>query len=127
METAGRAIGDLRGRTRTIRVPGPPANECLTCEQRPGPFKLHVTVNFKNGRPFEVFASYSLPGPEGQRGTLNAMCRLASRLLQAGVEVGEVTRMMRGQADGWPPVRLRGGGTIVSAADGVAQVLQEAI
>ena len=128
METADRLIGDLPGRTRTISVPGPPKSECPACtdEYRHfGPYRLHVTVNFKDGQPFEVFAAYSPPGPEGQRGTLNAACRLASRLLQTGAGIAEVVKMMRGQADGWPPVRLRGGDKIVSAADGIARVLQD--
>ena len=84
---------------------------------------MHVTVNTgSNGLPIEVFATYELPGIDGTHGLLNAMCRLASRLLQANVPAAVVARMMRGQADGWPPV-WSGGQRVVSAADAIAGLL----
>lgn len=112
-----RPLGDYAGPSRTIQVP---ASSGLA------PHRLVVTINRDEaGKIVEVFAKYELPGPEGQMGLLNAACRLASRLLQVGVPTEEVAKMMRGQADGWPPVPWKGGGLCVSAADGIARLLEE--
>ena len=125
-----RPLGDLAGVTVTVRVPGPaPDPDEMGATISPPEYWLNVTVNSDaDGVPREVFASYAPPGIVGTHALLNAMCRLASRLLQADVPLAETVKMMRGQADGWNPVRWGPGADMVvaSAADAVGRVLEAA-
>jgi hypothetical protein len=83
---------------------------------------VNVTINRGlNGTLQETFVEGASPAACG---TVNALCRVLSCALQAGVPVEDLARMMRGQADGGSPVPWPGGGLVVSLPDALARLLE---
>jgi ribonucleoside-diphosphate reductase alpha chain len=82
---------------------------------------LYVTVNVRDGRPFEVFAHIGKSGYTTMADT-EAICRLISLALRSGVSVAKVIRQLRG-IGGSSPV-FSGGAKVSSIPDAIAQVLE---
>ncbi len=81
---------------------------------------LYVTVNVKDGRPFEVFATIGKSGYTTMADT-EAICRLISLSLRGGVPVAEIVRQLRGI--GGSSQVYSDGSRIFSIPDAIAQVL----
>ncbi len=83
---------------------------------------LYVTVNEKDGRPFEVMATVGKSGATMEADT-EAIARLISLSLRSGVPVSEVVDQLRGiEAD---RVAWDSGESVTSVADGIAFALQD--
>lgn len=95
----------LRGSTEKIRT---------------GYGNLYVTVNFKNDKPFEVFAQIGHSGYSTMADT-EAVCRLISLALRSGVPAEQIVRQLRG-IGGSSPIFSKGG-KVSSLPDAIAQVL----
>ena len=93
----------------------------ITEKIRTGYGNLYVTVNVREGRPFEVFAHIGKSGYTTMADT-EAICRLISLTLRSGVAVDQVIRQLRG-IGGSSPV-FTNGGKVSSIPDAIAQVLQ---
>lgn len=81
---------------------------------------LYVTVNVKDGRPFEVFATIGKSGYTTMADS-EAICRLISLSLRAGVPASEIVRQLRGI--GGSSQVYSDGSRIFSIPDAIAQVL----
>jgi len=81
---------------------------------------LYVTLNVRDGRPFEVFAHIGKSGYTTMADT-EAICRLISLVLRSGVSVHQVIKQLRG-IGGSSPV-FSGGSKVSSIPDAIAQVL----
>lgn len=81
---------------------------------------LYVTVNLNGGRPFEVFAQIGKSGYTTMADT-EAICRLISISLRAGVDVAQIIRQLRGI--GGSAQVFSAGSKISSIPDAIAQVL----
>lgn len=81
---------------------------------------LYVTVNVKDNRPFEVFATIGKSGYTTMADT-EAICRLISLSLRGGVPVAEIVRQLRGI--GGSSQVYSDGSRIFSIPDAIAQVL----
>jgi ribonucleoside-diphosphate reductase alpha chain len=81
---------------------------------------LYVTVNVKDSRPFEVFATIGKSGYTTMADT-EAICRLISLSLRGGVPVAEIVRQLRGI--GGSSQVYSDGSRIFSIPDAIAQVL----
>ena len=81
---------------------------------------LYVTVNVRDGRPFEVFAHIGKSGYTTMADT-EAICRLISLALRSGVSAHQVIKQLRG-IGGSSPV-FSGGSKVSSIPDAIAQVL----
>ncbi len=81
---------------------------------------LYVTVNVKDGRPFEMFAQIGKSGYTTMADT-EAICRMVSLALRAGVDVSQVIRQLRGI--GGSSQIYSNGAKISSIPDAIAQVL----
>ncbi len=92
----------------------------ITEKIRTGYGNLYVTVNTKDGRPFEVFAHIGKSGYTTMADT-EAICRLISLALRSNVPVGNVIRQLRGI--GGSSQVFSGGSKIFSIPDAIAQVL----
>ncbi|OIO48717.1 MAG: ribonucleoside-diphosphate reductase, adenosylcobalamin-dependent [Parcubacteria group bacterium CG_4_9_14_0_2_um_filter_41_8] len=88
--------------------------------------KLFVTVNDSDdGKPFEVFATIGKAGGFFAAKS-EAICRLASLALRAGVSVDEVIKQLKGIRGPMPS--FNGGGIkILSLADAIAHILERHI
>jgi ribonucleoside-diphosphate reductase alpha chain len=93
----------------------------VTEKIRTGYGNLYVTVNVREGRPFEVFAHIGKSGYTTMADT-EAICRLISLALRSGVSVAKVIRQLRG-IGGSSPV-FSGGAKVSSIPDAIAQVLE---
>lgn len=82
---------------------------------------LYVTVNTRDGRPFEVFAHIGKSGYTTMADT-EAMCRLISLALRSHVPVDQIIRQLIG-IGGSSPV-FASGSKVSSIPDAIAQVLQ---
>lgn len=82
---------------------------------------LYVTVNTRDGRPFEVFAHIGKSGYTTMADT-EAICRLISLALRSHVPVDQVIRQLIG-IGGSSPV-FASGSKVSSIPDAIAQVLQ---
>lgn len=87
---------------------------------RTGYGNLYVTVNLRDGRPFEVFADIGKSGYTTMADT-EAICRLISLNLRSGVDIRQIIRQLRG-IGGASPVFSKGG-KVSSIPDAIAQVL----
>jgi ribonucleoside-diphosphate reductase alpha chain len=87
---------------------------------RTGYGNLYVTVNLKDGRPFEVFAAIGKSGYTTMADS-EAICRLISLSLRGGVAVEEIVRQLRGI--GGSSQVYSDGARIFSIPDAIAQVL----
>jgi ribonucleoside-diphosphate reductase alpha chain len=84
---------------------------------------LYVTVNHdENGQPFEVFATIGKTGGFYMEQS-EAICRLISLSLRAGIKVEEVIDNLKGIRGPIPVMTSKG--TILSLPDAIGQVLQE--
>jgi len=92
----------------------------ITEKIRTGYGNLYVTVNVRDGRPFEVFAHIGKSGYTTMADT-EAICRLVSLILRSGVSVDQVIRQLRG-IGGSSPV-FSNGAKVSSIPDAIAQVL----
>ena len=93
----------------------------FTRKIRTGYGNLYVTVNLRQGRPFEVFAHIGKSGYTTMADT-EAICRLVSLALRAHVPVQQIIKQLRG-IGGSSPV-FSGGSKVSSIPDAIAQVLQ---
>ncbi len=98
----------------------PEALPGITEKIRTGYGNLYVTVNTRDGRPFEVFAHIGKSGYTTMADT-EAICRLISLALRTRVPVGQIIRQLRG-IGGSSPV-FSGGAKVSSIPDAIAQVL----
>ena len=88
--------------------------------------KLYVTVNEgEDGKPFEVFATIGKAGGFFAAKS-EAICRLASLALRAGVSVEEVIGQLKGIRGPMPSFN-GGGQKILSLADAIAHILERHI
>ncbi|TET95105.1 MAG: vitamin B12-dependent ribonucleotide reductase [Candidatus Zixiibacteriota bacterium] len=92
----------------------------ITEKIKTGYGNLYVTVNTKDGRPFEVFAHIGKSGYTTMADT-EAICRLISLALRSNVRVDNVIRQLRGI--GGSSQVFSGGAKIFSIPDAIAQVL----
>jgi len=93
----------------------------ITEKIRTGYGNLYVTVNVRDGHPFEVFAHIGKSGYTTMADT-EAICRLVSLILRSGVSVDQVIRQLRG-IGGSSPV-FSNGTRVSSIPDAIAQVLE---
>ena len=93
----------------------------LTEKIRTGYGNLYVTVNVRDGRPFEVFAQIGKSGYTTMADT-EAICRLISLALRSRVPVIQVIRQLRGI--GGSSQVFSGGSKVTSIPDAIAQVLE---
>lgn len=98
----------------------PQVLEGFTEKIRTGYGNLYVTVNLKDGRPFEVFATIGKSGYTTMADS-EAICRLISMSLRGGVPVEEIVRQLRGI--GGSSQVYSDGARIFSIPDAIAQVL----
>lgn len=82
---------------------------------------LYVTINIRDGRPFEVFAHIGKSGYTTMADT-EAICRLISLLLRSGVPISQVIRQLAGI--GGSSQVFSNGARITSIPDAIAKVLQ---
>ncbi|MEW6413324.1 MAG: vitamin B12-dependent ribonucleotide reductase [Candidatus Zixiibacteriota bacterium] len=94
----------------------------ITEKIRTGYGNLYVTVNTRDGRPFEVFAHIGKSGYTTMADT-EAICRLISLALRSGVPVGQVIRQLRGI--GGSSQIFADGAKVSSIPDAIAQVLNK--
>ena len=110
--------GGLVPRRRPTRVQG------ITERLHTGHGNIYVTINFDdNARPFEVFTALGKAG-SSDSAQLEAVARLVSMSLRAGVDPEEVIAQLRGITD--EPVWDQGV-LIRSAPDAIAHALARAI
>ncbi len=89
---------------------------------RTGYGNLYVTVNLRDGRPFEVFAQIGKSGYTTMADT-EAICRMISLAFRSGIPAGPVVRQLRG-IGGSSQVYVKGG-RVSSIPDAIAQVLEK--
>ncbi len=94
----------------------------ITEKIRTGYGNLYVTVNTRDGRPFEVFAHIGKSGYTTMADT-EAICRLISLALRSGVPVGQIIRQLRGI--GGSSQIFADGAKVSSIPDAIAQVLNK--
>ncbi|PWB74761.1 ribonucleotide-diphosphate reductase subunit alpha, partial [candidate division GN15 bacterium] len=98
----------------------PPVLAGFTEKITTGYGNLYVTVNIKDGRPFEVFAHIGKSGYTTMADT-EAICRLVSLTLRSGVAVGQVIKQLRGI--GGSSQVYSSGARVFSIPDAIAQIL----
>jgi ribonucleoside-diphosphate reductase alpha chain len=92
----------------------------VTEKIRTGYGNLYVTVNFRDEKPFEVFAQIGRSGYTTMADT-EAICRLISMALRSGVSAASVVRQLRGI--GGSNQVFSSGTKVTSIPDAIAQVL----
>ncbi|RKX29439.1 MAG: ribonucleotide-diphosphate reductase subunit alpha [Candidatus Zixiibacteriota bacterium] len=92
----------------------------MTEKIRTGYGNLYVTVNVRDGLPFEVFAHIGKSGYTTMADT-EAICRLISLALRSHVPVEVIIRQLRGI--GGSSQTFSGGSKIFSIPDAIAQIL----
>ena len=92
----------------------------ITEKIKTGYGNLYITVNIKDGKPFEVFAHIGKSGYTTMADT-EAICRLISLALRSHVPVGAIIRQLRGI--GGSSQIFSGGSKITSIPDAIAQFL----
>ncbi len=100
----------------------PPVLAGVTEKIKTGYGNLYVTINKRDGHPFEVFAYIGKSGYTTMADT-EAICRLISLSLRSGVPVGQVIKQLRGI--GGSSQIFSGGARIWSIPDAIAQVLNK--
>ena len=98
----------------------PSVLEGITEKIRTGYGNLYVTINTKDGRPFEVFAHIGKSGYSTMADT-EAICRLISLALRSGLPVEAVIKQLHG-IGGSAPV-FSNGAKVSSIPDAIAQIL----
>jgi len=118
LSTVGRTAAGVLTATRVQQRPALLSG--ITEKIKTGYGNLYVTVNTKDGRPFEVFAHIGKSGYTTMADT-EAICRLISLALRSNVPVDNVIRQLRGI--GGSSQVFSGGAKIFSIPDAIAQVL----
>lgn len=118
-ETSPESKAEVEPRPMTV-ARRPTVLKGVTEKIRTGYGNLYVTVNTRDGKPFEVFAHIGRSGYSTMADT-EAICRLISLALRSGVPVDAVIRQLRG-IGGSSPV-YSGGARVSSIPDAIAQVL----
>ncbi|MCK4657656.1 MAG: ribonucleotide-diphosphate reductase subunit alpha, partial [candidate division Zixibacteria bacterium] len=93
----------------------------ITEKIRTGYGNLYVTINAKDGRPFEVFAQIGKSGFSTMADT-EAVCRMISLALRSGLDVDDIIEQLLG-IGGSSPV-YQNGGMVMSIPDAIAKVLK---
>ncbi len=93
----------------------------FTEKMKTGYGNLYVTVNLKDGRPFEVFAHIGKSGYTTMADT-EGICRLISLALRSEIPVEQVIRQLRGI--GGSQQIYADGARVFSIPDAIAQVLE---
>jgi ribonucleoside-diphosphate reductase alpha chain len=93
----------------------------VTEKIRTGYGNLYVTINTRDGRPFEVFAHIGKSGYTTMADT-EAICRLVSLALRSHVPISRVIKQLRGI--GGSSQVYSNGTKVSSIPDAIAQVLQ---
>jgi ribonucleoside-diphosphate reductase alpha chain len=119
-EQAGAVSEEAESARARIVAKRPQVLQGVTEKIRTGYGNLYVTVNVRDGRPFEVFAHIGKSGYTTMADT-EAICRLISLILRSGVAVDQVVRQLRG-IGGSSPV-FSNGARVSSIPDAIAQVL----
>jgi ribonucleoside-diphosphate reductase alpha chain len=102
--------------------PRPEVIHGLTVKRRTGEGNLYVTINEDDaGEPFELFATLGKAGGCGGAFT-EAIARLVSLALRAGVDVDEVRKQLRGISCHLPA--WNEGGKVLSCPDAVGQAIE---
>ena len=117
--STGSTAGSVSGQSETVEV-RPASLPGITEKIRTGYGNLYVTVNFKDDRPFEVFAQIGRSGYTTMADT-EAICRLISMALRSGLPVEAVVRQLRGI--GGSSQVFSNGARVTSIPDAIAQVL----
>lgn len=99
----------------------PETLEGFTTRMKTGMGNLYVTVTEQDDRPFEVFATIGKSGMSTTAKT-EAIGRLISLALRAGVKVDEIVAQIKG-IGGEQPV-FQDGGLILSIPDAIGRVLE---
>jgi ribonucleoside-diphosphate reductase alpha chain len=94
----------------------------ITEKIKTGYGNLYVTINAKNGRPFEVFAQIGKSGFSTMADT-EAVCRMISLALRSGLDVDDIIEQLLG-IGGASPV-YQNGGVVMSIPDAIAKVLKK--
>ena len=118
-------ITNTEGQKSVVSVVTPGRPEELTGKTRKVPTvfgTLYVTLNTADRRPYEVFCTVGKGGREVSA-TAEALGRLISLGLRAGVHVEDVVRQLKGIAADQPV--FDEAGTIHSLPDGVARALEK--
>ena len=82
---------------------------------------VYITVNLREGEPFEVFAVLGRAGSE-ERALTEAIGRVISTALQGGIPAKKLARQLRGISS--ENVIGLGPNKVLSVPDAVGQVLQ---
>jgi ribonucleoside-diphosphate reductase alpha chain len=119
------------GRRKDAEVLPPPLSpvkerpetlEGFTTKMKTGYGALYVTVTEMDGQPFEVFATIGKSGRSTTAKT-EAIGRLVSLSLRAGVKVEEIVQQLKG-IGGEHPI-FQEGGLVLSIPDAIARVLEK--
>ena len=94
----------------------------ITEKIKTGYGNLYVTINTKNGKPFEVFAQIGKSGFSTMADT-EAVCRLISLSLRSGLNVDDIIEQLVG-IGGASPI-YQNGGVVMSIPDAIAKVLKK--
>ncbi|KAA3635293.1 MAG: hypothetical protein DWP97_04980, partial [Calditrichaeota bacterium] len=108
--------------TRTNMEERPEILAGITEKIKTGYGNLYVTINIKDGKPFEVFAHIGKSGYTTMADT-EAICRLISLALRSNIPVESIIRQIRGI--GGSSQIYSGGAKIFSIPDAIAQILNK--
>jgi ribonucleoside-diphosphate reductase alpha chain len=108
--------------TRSPVKERPETLEGFTTKMKTGYGALYVTVTEMDGQPFEVFATIGKSGRSTTAKT-EAIGRLVSLALRAGVKVEEIVQQLKG-IGGEHPI-FQEGGLVLSIPDAIARVLEK--
>ena len=116
------ASADDETRLRTAAVAHrPDILQGFTRKIRTGYGNLYVTVNLKDGLPFEVFAHIGKSGYTTMADT-EAICRMISLALRSDIPLGQIVRQLRGI--GGSSQVFSGGSRVSSIPDAITQILE---
>lgn len=94
----------------------------ITEKIKTGYGNLYVTINTKNGRPFELFATIGKSGYSTMADT-EAICRMISLMLRSNIPVRHIINQLQGIGGANP---IFGRGEIISSIpDAIAKVLKQ--
>ncbi len=94
----------------------------ITEKMRTGYGNLYVTINLKDGKPFEVFAHIGKSGYTTMADT-EAICRLISLALRSQIPIGAIISQLR--SIGGTNQVFSGGAKVFSIPDAIAQILNK--
>ena len=100
----------------------PETLEGFTTKMKTGMGHLYVTVTEYEGRPFEVFATIGKSG-RSTAAKAEAVGRLVSLALRAGVKVADIVKQLKGIGGEYPVFQQ--GGLVLSIPDAIARILEK--